>query len=345
MFPITENVVNSSRHKTFYLAAGPTNGPPLFLLHGWPELSLSWRHQLPCFASLGFRVIAPDMRGYGRSSVPTRQEDYAIEHAVDDMLELASALGIDKAVWVGHDWGSAVVWSLATHHSERCHGVANLCVPYLPGGIGHEQRAPLIDRSIYPEDKYPAGQWDYALFYLDHFDKVCTEFEADLEGTLKALFRSGNPDGKGKPARSAEIRRQGGWFGPAGKAPSLPRDPAVITEQDLAAYVAALASSGFSGPNSWYMNDARNGEYARRAKNGGRIELPVLFLHADYDYTCETIQSRLAEPMRAHCTDLAEAVVQSGHWMAQEKPHEVNAALAAWLARKLPNVWPSQSSR
>ena len=75
------------------------------------------------------------MRGYGRSSVYRRHEDYALEHSVADMLELLDALGREKAVWVGHDWGSPVVWSLASHHPERCCGVANLCVPYLAGRL------------------------------------------------------------------------------------------------------------------------------------------------------------------------------------------------------------------
>jgi pimeloyl-ACP methyl ester carboxylesterase len=90
------------------------------------------------------------------------------------------------------------------------------------------------------------------------------------------------------------------------------------------------------------MNHGRNNDYAKRAKNGGRITMPVLFLHGEYDYTCETVTSRLAEPMRAHCSDLTEVVVKSGHWMAQEKPVDVNAALAAWLARKLPGAWSTQ---
>ena len=87
------------------------------------------------------------------------------------------------------------------------------------------------------------------------------------------------------------------------------------------------------------MNHARNIAYAARAAAGGRLSMPVLFLHGAYDYTCETIDSRLAEPMREYCDDLTEVVVQSGHWMAQENPVAVNAALARFLALKLPAVW------
>jgi pimeloyl-ACP methyl ester carboxylesterase len=92
-FAVTEHTAKSPRHATFYLAAGAEDATPIVFVHGWPELSVSWRHQLPCFASLGFRTVAPDMRGYGRSSVYARHEDYAVGHAVHDMIELLDSLG------------------------------------------------------------------------------------------------------------------------------------------------------------------------------------------------------------------------------------------------------------
>jgi len=100
---VTDNIAKTGRHTTFYLACGADDAPLIIFVHGWPELSISWRHQLPTFASLGFRAVAPDMRGYGQSSIYTRHEDYALEHTVDDMLELLRSLGRDKAIWVGHD--------------------------------------------------------------------------------------------------------------------------------------------------------------------------------------------------------------------------------------------------
>ncbi len=341
LFPVTDHVAKSARHTTFYLSCGPSDGPLIIFVHGWPELSVSWRHQLPCFAGLGFRAVAPDMRGYGRSSVHTRHEDYALEHSVADMLELLSALGRDKAVWVGHDWGSPVVWSLASHHPDKCIGIASLCVPYFAKGFAPENFLPLVDRTTYPEAEFPAGQWEYQLFYEESFDKARQAFDADARATVKALFRKGRPDMKGKPSRTAHVRKDGGWFGGTGKAPDLPLDTDVLTEADLDAYVAALEANGFFGPDSWYMNHRRNVAFASKARDGGKLNLPVLFLHGAYDYTCETITSRLAEPMRADCADLTEVVVPSGHWMAQEKPVAVNAALARWIATRLPQAWPT----
>jgi pimeloyl-ACP methyl ester carboxylesterase len=217
--------------------------------------------------------------------------------------------------------------------------VASLCVPYFAQGFAPATLVPLIDRFVYPETEYPVGQWDYQLFYEESFDRAGAAFEADVRATVRALFRKGSPGGKGKPARTARVRQDGGWFGGSGRAPEVPLDTGLLTEEDLDRYAGALQTNGFFGPDSWYMNGARNVEFARRAPNGGAISMPVLFLHAEYDYVCETVASRLAEPMRRDCRDLTEVVVASGHWMAQEKPAAVNAALARWLAARFPALW------
>jgi pimeloyl-ACP methyl ester carboxylesterase len=278
------------------------------------------------------------MRGYGRSSTYTAHSDFAQELIVQDMLELLDALGRGKAVWIGHDWGSPVVWNMAAHHPDKTAGVASLCVPYLSSGFTLDTVVPLVDRAVYPEAQFPAGQWDYQFFYEESFDKACAGFEADVRNIVKALFRKGDPARVGKPAPTAMVRKAGGWFG-GGPCPDVPRDADVLTEADMEAYTAALLRNGFFGPDSWYMNHKANGAYAKRARDGGKLAMPVLFLHGAYDTTCETMTSRLAEPMRRDCSDLTEVVVKSGHWMAQERPVEVNAALARWLAAKLPTYW------
>ncbi|HTZ66159.1 MAG TPA: alpha/beta hydrolase [Roseiarcus sp.] len=338
-FPILENVAKTARHTTFFLSCGAAHATPIVFVHGWPELSISWRGQLPVFGGLGFRAVAPDMRGYGRSSVYSRHEDYGLEAIVGDMLELLGSLKAEKAIWVGHDWGSPVVWSIAQHHPKVCHGVASLCVPYQPGGFAAESAIPLADRSVYPADKFPAAQWDYQLFYRENFAVAQAGFEADVSATVRALFRAGSPAGKGKPAPTAFTRANGGWFHADNRAPDVPRDPTVLREEDERRYVAALKRNGFFGPDSWYMNWQANLDYAARAKASWRLAMPVLFTHGAYDYVCETLVSRLAEPMRAHCDNLTEATIASGHWMAQEKPIEVNAALAKWIGSQFPTLW------
>jgi pimeloyl-ACP methyl ester carboxylesterase len=326
---------------TFYLAGGPDDGPLIIFVHGWPELSISWRHQLTALAALGFRTVAPDMRGYGRSSVYNHNEDYAQEHIVRDMLELLDSIGQESAIWVGHDWGSPVVWNLASHHPERCDAIASLCVPYYTIERGLDHTIELVDRKIYPESEYPAGQWDYMRYYEENFAEAIEPFDANVYKFLKAVFRKGNPEGEGKPARTATARRNRATFG--GMIPDLPRDGDVVTEEVLRMYASALERNGFLGPTSWYMNHAANAEYSKSARNDAYLDMPVLFLNARYDYICECTHSRLAEPMRKYCRNLTELTIRSGHWMAQEKPREVNAAIASWIATTLPSVWPRPS--
>lgn len=335
--PITEHVAKSARHTSFYLSCGAKEATPLLFLHGWPELSISWRHQLPVFAALGFRAIAPDMRGYGRSTVHLSREDYELEQIVADMIELLDALGEQKAIWVGHDWGSPVMWNLAQHHPERCYGVASLCVPYLPNGFSPSNLIALADREFYPEAQFPAAQWDYQLYYEENLEAATKSFELNVRGAVKALFRAGNPALQGQPSRAAFARANRGLFGPNG-APDVPRDERVISEEDENKYTAALERNGFFGPDSWYVNGRANELYAERGLQ--KLALPVLFLHARYDYICATVDSsRAVAPMRAHCSNLTEVVVASGHWMAQEKPVQVNAALAKWLSAQFPALW------
>lgn len=326
---ITEHYYSSPRHTSFYLADGPADGAAIIFVHGWPELSLSWRHQLPFFADLGYRTIAPDKRGYGNSSVYQRHADYTLQEVVADMLELADGLGIEQAVWVGHDWGSPVVWSIASHHPQRCMAVANLCVPYYTLERGWDGLLPYIDRTLYPADQFPAGQWEYQRFYEEQFDNATRAFDADPHKVAKLLFRKGNPAGTGQIAGTARTRQDGGWFG-GGDIPDLPRDADVISAADLDTYAAALTRNSFFGPDAYYMNHAANAAYTAQAEHR-QLDMPVLFLHGRYDYTCETMNSTLADPMRAYCANLTEHIIDSGHWMAQEKPQEVNNRLAEFL--------------
>src|SRR4051794_23430841 len=306
VFAVTEHQVTTDGHTTGYLACGPEDGPLVIFVHGWPELSRSWRHQLPVFGALGFRAVAPDMRGYGRSSVYEPHDAYAQEPIVADMVGLLDALGQRRAVWGGHGWGSPVGWDLGSHHPDRCWAVGSLCVPYFTLERSWDATVALVDRTVYPAERFPVGQWDYQLYYQEQFDRATAVMDANPYNTVKLLFRKGNPAGEGHPAVTASVRAAGGWFGGADEAPDLPADRDVVSDEDLVAYAAGLERNGFAGPNAWYMNHEANAAYAERAVNGGRLDLPVLFLGARYDYVCETATSPLAEPMRRQCADLTE---------------------------------------
>lgn len=330
----TTKQIETPRHRTSWIEAGPADGPLMILIHGWPEIGLLWHAQVAHFATAGWRCAAPDMRGYGGSSVPTRTDAYAISETVADMVELHDALGGAPAIWVGHDWGSPVVWGMATHHPERCRAVANLCVPHFARGFALSNFIPLIDRAMYPEKDYPVGQWDYWLLHREHFSRTVRQFEADVRATFSASYRTGSAEAIGKPSRSADMRANGGWFGPSGPVPGTSRDESLMPQDIFDALVAAFELTGFSGANAWYLNDAANIAFAAQAPAFGRIDLPVLFLHAERDTVCDTVHSRLSDPMREDCTDLTEATISAGHMLMLERAQEVNAAIGEWIATK-----------
>ena len=336
-------VVETERHRTAYLEAGPADGPLMIFAHGWPGLGLIWRAQVAHFAAAGWRCIAPDMRGYGGSSVPSCIADYSTREITADLVELHDALGGDAAVWVGHDWGCAPVWAMAAHHPERCRGVAALCVPYFVQGFTLPAIAAIVDRALYPADEYPVGQWDYWLYHRAHAGRAAGTFEADIAATIATLYRRTDPNVVGKPSKFADVRAKGGFFGPAGQAPAMARDETMLSAADYDAYVSAFRQTGFRGANAWYHNDAANAAFAAEASGFGRLTLPVLFVHAAWDTVCDTIRSDLAVPMREDCRDLTEATVEAGHSLMLEQPGAVNAVIDDWLGR-IDDVKPTAST-
>lgn len=330
---IKSGYVRTARHKSFYLEAGPKrHRSAIIFVHGWPEISWAWRHQIMAFSSLGFRVVAPDLRGCGQSNRYNTHSAYAQREIVQDMLELVDSLGIDRAIWVGHDWGAPVVWNIASHHPNRCHGVVGLTVPYDTLERGVERLKEFIDRTVYPENQFPYGQYEYYKFYQENFDVATQDFEANIENTMKILLRRGNPTQAGQPFPTSFVRLQGGWFGPTHVAPNVPLDTSILTPSDLAIYVDAYQRTGFFGVDSLYMNDADNVAYANEAVNNGVLKMPVLFLPGTYDYINDTERTNLMNPMKTKCYDLTINQIYSGHWMHQESPEDVNEFLAQWIA-------------
>ncbi|WP_102226992.1 alpha/beta hydrolase [Acidimangrovimonas sediminis] len=304
----------------------------MIFLHGWPEIGLVWRGQMEHFSALGWRCIAPDMRGYGDSSRPGSTSAYTVRELVADMVELHDALGSTPAIWVGHDWGSAVAWSMASHHAGRCRGVVNLCVPYLARGFALPNLVPLVDRDVYPEARFPVGQWDYWLFYRQHFSRASREFEVDVIGTLAMLYRRAPTRQPRTPAFTAHIRLQDGWFGAAHRPPHTSQEETLLSQEDFDRFAAAFMKTGFSGADAWYMNDEANIAYAAEAPNFGRLSVPALFIHATNDLVCDTTGSRLAEPMREDCESLSEMTIEGGHEIMLEQPGKVSKAISDWLA-------------
>jgi pimeloyl-ACP methyl ester carboxylesterase len=322
------------RHTTHYIECGPADGPLMIFLHGWPSISLMWRTQMDAFAADGWHCVAPDLRGFGGSSAPAANDAYTIKEVVADMAELHDHLGGKPAIWVGHDWGCVVAGALVAHEPRRSRGVVLTSLAYQPDGHALPTLVPLVDRTIYPADQYPDGQWDYYRYYNTHFKTAVDDLDADKAASLASSFRSGDPASVGKIAPLAVVTRKGGRFGAAHRAPPTEPDPAVWPSADFDVLVRAFEATGFRPSCAWYLNDDAAIAYARTAPNGGRLSQPVLYVNGDFDQVCTINGNCQGDPMRAACEDLTVTSLPAGHWLPLERKAEHIQAIRTWLQSK-----------
>ncbi|KJZ79923.1 hypothetical protein HIM_00637 [Hirsutella minnesotensis 3608] len=333
---------DKSKH-IFYLACGPLEGPLLIFCHGWPGIGKTWIHQLNTFASLGFRCIAPDMPGYGKSTVTDKISDYSQENIVEGMLALLADTDRDAAVWIGHDWGSGCVWSFAVHHPQKCIAAISLAVPYRLIELGVDECVKYSDRSLYPKDKYPDAQWSYMRFYVESFDKAVAFHNSDAAGFTKKVFTIVGAHGYSQPALTATTVQDGGWFGGAKSAPppeDTPDDAICLPNDVLADMTEAFKKNGYFAPDAYYNNIDANRAYNLAPDVDPVLRMPVLFIGAQFDTVCHTLNSRLTEPQRRLCRNLSQVHIDAGHFVQLEKPAETNAVIARWLSTEVSHEWP-----
>ena len=326
-----------------YYAAGPVNGPLILFLHGWPATGITWKFQVDIFAGLGFRVVAPDMPGYGRSTARRVVEDYCQEALVEGMLALLADTGRDAAIWVGHDWGAGVASSVASQHPGTVKALVTLCVPYHTIELGWDGFLPLVNRDLYPVDKYEFGQWDYMKNWEVKFDETVEWFERNPAGICSAVLQKSSAPVT-RFSDFATVQEEG-WFGGLLSPPSVDQmGPPLLPEHEFNTFVKDMQRTGFWPGSAYYMNHKKNAVYNSKVPDGGRLKQPVLFMHSAWDTVCDTKTSVLATPMRLLCRNLTEVIVETGHWIQIEKPEEVNAALARFIIEALPSEWPGHST-
>jgi soluble epoxide hydrolase/lipid-phosphate phosphatase len=337
--------------KIHYIAAGPIEGPLIIFIHGWPGIGLTWKYQLQAFAALGFRAIAPDMPGYGDSTSRRVKSDYSQEALVEGMLALLSANGRPAALWVAHDWGAGVASSLAAHHPEVIQALVLMNIPYRSVELGLEHLVSLVDRTIYPEDKYPFGNWDYMAYYEESFEKcIAEEWDPNTETLCKLLYAPTPPEttsaDASKPAFTANMRKNGGLFGGGSAPPPEALPTPLLAGEVFDAFVQAMKKTGFWGATAYYMNHKENAAFndSKALPNGASLDKPVLFIHGEYDFVCATVGTRLADPMREACSNLTEVVVDAGHNVHAERPEKVNSAIARFLVEQAKEYWPGYAN-
>ena len=273
-------------------------GPLVVLCHGFPELAFSWRHQVPALTDAGFRVIVPDLRGYGASSAPVELEAYDVVALCGDLRGLLDALDEEQAAFVGHDWGAWLAWQLAVLHPERVRAVAALSVPFVP-------RAPARPLAIMRQN---LGE----PFYIVWFQQPGVADAALARDVRRTL------------TTSRQWTSQ--WAEDAGPPP---RRAAWMSERELAVYVEAFERTGFTGGLNWYRNIDRNWELTAEVAER-RVQQPALFMTGEQD-PVRTFMPAAA--MHGWVSDLRGEIVVpgAGHWLQQQAPAAVNAALLEFL--------------
>ncbi|KAK2827921.1 hypothetical protein Q5P01_018955 [Channa striata] len=298
--------------QTHYVEVG--SGPPVLMCHGFPESWFSWRYQIPAIAAAGFRVLALDMKGYGESTAPPEIEEYSQEQLCKDLITFMDKLAIPQVTLVGHDWGGALVWTMAQYFPERVRAVASLNTPLFPA-----------DPSVHPAERLKSVPiFDYQL-YFQKPGVAEAELERNLERSFKIFFSSSS-EAKNHPAIStAGVCARGGLF--VGLPEQIPRS-SMLTEAELKYYVSRFKENGFRRPLNWY----RNGEASWKwmcSRPAGKLLMPALMVTAGKDMVLlpaftKGMEELIPNLKRGH-------IEQCGHWTQMERPAETNNILISWL--------------
>ena len=295
-------------------------GPAIVFSHGFPELGYSWRHQFAPLVAAGYRVIAPDQRGYGASDAPAPIAAYDIHHLCGDLASLLDVLEIEKAVFVGHDWGGFVVWAMPYLHPDRVAGVVGV-------------NTPLMTRSPMPPTQMMrmlVGGRDEKFYILWFQQPGVAEavLDADPGLVFEKLLRTGVPMEEVAKRLAADFD-----LNPFRRLAELePMGELIGTAAERAHYTDVFSRTGFRGGINWYRHFDRNWETV--PEMGARpIDVPSLMVCAEWD---PALRPEMASGMPALCRDLETVTIERcGHWTQQERPDELNRILIDWLRRKI----------
>ena len=291
-------------------------GPAIILLHGFPELAYSWRHQLPALAGAGYRAIAPDQRGYGNTAAPPNVSDYRAEDLIGDLHGLLDALELERATFIGHDWGAILLWHMAMLAPDRIEKLIILNIPYF--------RRPPIDPITMMRERYGDGFYIVNFQDSDEADRVFAEnpahfFDVVMRHRQISRQRFDSLPADRKVVNFIRLLKQEQHFG----------EPLLLAEErDY--YAAAFTKSGFTGPINWYRNWTHNWQVTEGLDP--TITIPTLFIGAVDDVIVAPEQIEAMQPL---VTDLTIHMLEDcGHWSQQEKPAAVNRLILDWLVQR-----------
>ncbi|PZF85558.1 alpha/beta fold hydrolase [Jiangella anatolica] len=281
----------------------------------------SWRHQLPVLAAAGYRAVAIDVLGYGRSSRPAEVAAYRIGELVEDSVAVVEALGGAPAVIAGHDWGAVIAANSALVRPDVFRAVALLSIPYAPTGAGPR-----------PTDMYarmtPPGH-EFYVTYFQQPGRAEAEIEPDVRGWLLGFYASLSADTMGGPDRPSPLIVPAGHAMRERFAGGL---PGWLSEADLDVYAAEFERTGLTGALNRYRNiDVDWADLAAHAATP--IAQPSLFIGGALDPSVAGLAAAIdAFPNTLPGLRGSHLLEGAGHWIQQERADEVNALLTGWLA-------------
>ncbi|HEY6474766.1 MAG TPA: alpha/beta hydrolase [Acidimicrobiales bacterium] len=320
MAEITHEQVATNGVELHVAAAGPADGPPVILCHGFPELWYSWRHQLGALGDAGYRALAPDLRGYGDSSAPKDVAAYGSDQLTGDLCGLLDHYGWEQAAFSGHDWGAMVVWEMGRLHPERVASIYAMSVPY--------SQAPGPPTEIF---RHIFGDKFFYMLYFQDVGPAEAEFDESPRHYVRTMLYSAGGEGmaQGPALRGDAPAKDTKFLDILQPAPDALPD--WLTEHDVDVYTEGLTRSGLFGPLSFYRNlDANWG----RSKDlpASLYTMPSGFLTGSLDPVV-IMQPGAIDVMTEQLPAFRGATVVegAGHWIQQERPAETNAALLAFL--------------
>lgn len=295
-------------------------GPLVLLVHGFPESWYSWRHQLPALAAAGYRAVAVDVRGYGRSSRPRDVSAYRMLDLVEDNAAVVRALGEETAVIVGHDWGAAIAANSALVLPDVFRAVGLLSVPYTPRGGPR------------PSEMFAqlGGEEEFYVSYFQEPGRAEAEIEPDVRGWLAGFYAAlsaGTMPGPADPDPHF-VSRGGGL---RDRFPAGGRLPAWLGEGDLDVYAGEFERTGLTGALNRYRSVDRDWEDLA-GFDGAPVTQPALFLGGSLDASTTWLADAIAAfPTTLPGLHASHLLDGCGHWIQQERPDEVNRHLVDWL--------------
>jgi pimeloyl-ACP methyl ester carboxylesterase len=318
MTELTHRVVTMGRIRIHLVEAG--SGPAVLLIHGFPESWYSWRRQLPALAAAGYRAVAIDVRGYGRSSAPTAIEDYRMTCHVADNVSVLDRLGLETAVIVGHDWGAPIAWHSALLRPDRFSALGLLSVPYSPPGTTR------------PTDAFRSmgGDEEFYISYFQEPGRAEAEIEPDVRSWLAGFYFTASGDAPRLIEGTMATIPRGGQLRDRLIVPE--RLPTWLNEADLDYYAAEFERTGLTGGLNRYRNVDRDWEDFG-AFTFAPITVPALFMGGQYDGPTLWGARAIARFDQTLPKLWGSFILDGcGHWVQQERAEEVNRHLIDFLA-------------